>query len=398
MSSRRSIFARLDQTLLVALSLVFFVLVLLAVLRDERSEWLPFQERFQEILEENDQRTAAEELEPGIRQIWIPALDRVDRCVSCHLGYEWGASLPADLPEPLAPHPDLPFMRAHPFQDFGCTGCHGGQGFATERAAAHGDVAHWGEPLLSTGLAERYGLTRAELMQTRCNQCHRHEPETQGMDEINQAKDLFGKKKCLHCHSVDGHGGNSAPDLTYIGDKNPELVDFTYVEGRHTFFNWLIEHFIDPDVVTPDTEMPPYGFSGAQARQLALLMLSWKKLSLPPRYIPRRPPPEAAQVVRERPLPPQVPGAEVGRGLFLTHGCHTCHGVGVSTAIGPDLAGLSQRRTPAWLRQWLADPAAMLRAEPELASWPEQWGGIIMPNQNLDPTEIEELTRYLSGL
>ena len=34
----------------------------------------------------------------------------IDRCVTCHLGYDWGAVLPATLVEPLMPHPNLPYM------------------------------------------------------------------------------------------------------------------------------------------------------------------------------------------------------------------------------------------------------------------------------------------------
>ena len=39
-------------------------------------------------------------------------------------------------------------QKAMRFQEFGCTSCHGGQGFATTTAGAHGDVEHWDEPLL----------------------------------------------------------------------------------------------------------------------------------------------------------------------------------------------------------------------------------------------------------
>src|SRR5204863_8686955 len=158
------------------------------------------------------------------------------------LGYEWPGVLPPSLPEPLAPHASLPYLDAHPFGEFGCTPCHGGQGFATDEAAAHGHVEHWDEPLLGDRLAKRYGLSRADLMQVRCNGCHRRDEATPGMDLVNRGKVLFRKNKCLVCHMVEGHGGLKAPDLTYIGDKNPELFDFTHVTGRHSVFNWHLQH------------------------------------------------------------------------------------------------------------------------------------------------------------
>ena len=43
-------------------------------------------------------------------------------------------------------------------------------------------------------------------------------------------------------------------------------------------------------------------------------------------------------------------------------------------------------------------PAAMIRANPDLVKWPEQFGGIVMPNQNLSPTEISAVIAYLQKL
>jgi nitrite reductase (NO-forming) len=86
---------------------------------------------------------------------------------------------------------------------------------------------------------------------------------------------------------------------------------------------------------------------------------------------------------------------EEGRKVFQTKGCHTCHAIGKGKLIGPDLQGVSKRRQEEWLRRWLADPAAMMRADPELQEWPEEYGGIIMPNQNLATAEIQALIAYM---
>ena len=37
----------------------------------------------------------------------------------------------------------------------------------------------------------------------------------------------------------------------------------------------------------------------------------------------------------------------------------------------------------------------MMRAYPELQDWPQEYGGIIMPNQNLATTEILALIAYM---
>jgi cbb3-type cytochrome oxidase cytochrome c subunit len=93
-----------------------------------------------------------------------------------------------------------------------------------------------------------------------------------------------------------------------------------------------------------------------------------------------------------------VPGAEAGHDVFVSHGCNSCHGVGAGTVIGPDLKGVGGRRDADWLRRWLADPAAMLRAYPDLQHWPAAFGNIVMPNQNLSTTEIDALVGYLGKL
>lgn len=392
---------RFDFPALVVLSLLFFALVIAGVAREERSDWRPIQTRFRGVLEQNGQVGAARAFVPGVRQLWIPQLGRVDRCVTCHLGYEWSGTLPADLPAPLAPHPPLPYLGAHPFEEFGCTSCHAGQGFATATEAAHGHVEHWDEPLLDAALAGRYGLTAAELMQMRCNGCHRRDESTPGMETIDRGKVLFRKNKCLVCHMVEGRGGLKAPNLTYIGDKNPELFDFSHVTGPRTAFNWHVQHLTHADVVSPGTAMPDFDFEPEEARALALLLLSWRRESFPPRYLPGPPPP--AGVAEARPVPaaappPQIVGAEAGREVFVTRGCTSCHGVGSGTVIGPDLKGVGARRDADWLRHWLADPAATLRAYPSLRSWPAEYGNIVMPNQNLSSDDIEALVQYLGKL
>lgn len=279
-------FERQDFAWLVIMSLVFFVLVAIGLWREHATQWRPYQKHFRALLIQYGQRTAAQKFDVGIKQIWVPRLKLVDRCVSCHLGYDWGRVFPADLPQPLTPHPNLPFMKYHPFDKFGCTSCHGGQGWATTVAAAHQGGPGWEEPMLSTALAAKYKLTEAELMEMRCNFCHRNDVSTPGMDDINLAKKLIKRYKCLVCHTIQGQGGHSAADLTYEGDKNPELFGFTHVTGARTVFNWQYQHLIAAGKIVPHTAMPDYDMPPAQARALTLLLLSWKQLDYPPEYIP----------------------------------------------------------------------------------------------------------------
>jgi mono/diheme cytochrome c family protein len=362
-------------------------------------EWRHYAAEFRTTLRARGADDTAALVPHDVQQIWLPALGRVDRCISCHANYDSSISTLPDLPSLYQPHPDLPYMAKHPYPIFGCTACHGGQGYAVDRAGAHGEVEHWDDPLLTRRLATDYGLTRAQLMEMKCNTCHRRDDNTPGTDLINLAKEIFEKKHCTSCHGLNGKGGLSASDLTYDGDLNPESLDFSGVEGPKTSLNWQTQHFKSPQKITNRSGMPNYKLTDDQAKALALLMLSWQRISFPPEYLPaaRQRPSAVLPVVREVPYPPPATTdlSKKGRYVFTNRGCNSCHRVGGGKLIGPDLAGVTQRRNDKWLAAWLKDPAAVVANDAALQTWAREFGDIIMPNQNLDDDEINAVMAYL---
>lgn len=398
MSTVRFIRNRDFWPLLIA-SAASLLLVLAVAYREYTPEWQHYMHALRSYLKGRGAFDAAAVVPDTIQQIWLPQLDRVDRCMSCHANYDASISVLADLPPLYRPHPDLPYMTKHPSPSFGCTVCHGGQGYALDKKGAHGLVEHWDDPLLTTALANEYGLTRAQLMEIKCNTCHRRDDSTPGTDLINMAKEIFERKRCVSCHGFEGGGGLAAPDLTYDGDLNPEYLDFSSAEGPKTELNWQIQHFKNPQQLSPHSGMPNYRLNDEQAKALGLLMLSWTRISFPPQYVPptRKRPPMVQPVVREVPYPPPAttPLAQQGRYVFTNRGCNTCHRIGGGNLIGPDLAGVTQRRNDRWLTTWLKDPAAVVAKDAELQAWAHEFGDIIMPNQNLDDKEIEALIAYL---
>jgi cytochrome c2 len=212
-----------------------------------------------------------------------------------------------------------------------------------DTAAAHGEVAHWEEPLLSRALGEDYTLAgnKGALLQMNCNVCHRYDRETKGADAINLAKKLVLEKGCRACHVVNMRGGTIGPDLTYVGDKAPEQYDYGRLSGSQiTAFAWHVAHLKDPRALSPDTVMPNFNFTSNEAQSLAMLVLSWRKVEVPAEYVagaPRSDPQTPEEVEAEQRMK-SGPGA-----WFVQTGCFVCHsisslGVKSPAQIGPDLS------------------------------------------------------------
>jgi len=305
MAEKYESFEAKDFGWMVAMSILFFVLVAVGFWLEFSTDWGPYQQEFPQLLGHYGKVEDARNFRAGIKQIWIPKIGVTDRCITCHLGYEWASVLPATISEPLKPHPMNDWLAKHEFARFGCTPCHGGDGSATTLAGGHQGGRGWDDPMLSRALAAKYGLTMNEMIQMRCNFCHRHDAATPAMEEINLAKVLFKKKKCQVCHVVEGQGGVTGPDLTYEADRNPELLNFAHVQGPHTMFNWNVQHLTKASAVSPATQMPDFNMKPEESRALTLMLLSWRRLPYPPEYIPD--PELAAAAMQPSPTPTATP-------------------------------------------------------------------------------------------
>lgn len=327
-----------DSIKLYALGAVAFIVTGLLYWDNFTPEWKGYQDQFRNLVAKKFGAARAEQVQDGLQQIWAKDLNRVDRCTTCHQGMEWkGLDSAAN---PFKSHPKE-ILEKHPINQFGCTACHGGQGYATEKDEAHGFAEFWEEPLLGKKLTDTYLVKdKKALMQVNCNTCHRYDRETKGADFINLAKQLVQEKNCRACHQINGRGGTIGPDLTNVGDKSAEQYDYSRIAGKKSAFAWHVAHFQNPKSSSPDTVMPNFNFSSRDAQALALLALSWRRTNIPARFIP------GAQVV-DRPTPEEIAKEKQmleGEGaLFVKKGCFVCHAVtslGIDSAakIGPDLS------------------------------------------------------------
>jgi len=283
------------STLLISSFTVFFLLAFAAYKEDFGADWYRFQSDYKHQLLERAaserERQAAERFDVGQKQLYLPDLNRIDRCVTCHVAID-NPSM-ADAAQPLTAHPGQ-IMLDHPKEQFGCTICHSGQGRATLAADAHGHVDHWPQPMLAD-----------DRLDESCPKCHT-ERFLPGVDRYNAAMELVYEHGCFTCHKLRSRGGDIGPDITNAGEVHDA--------------EWHFKHFKDPKSVVETSEMPNENLSDEEARLLTFLMMSYVGEAIPTALLsnPKQP---GGQMELPEPLDPLALEGYVGSEF-----CVSCHG------------------------------------------------------------------------
>ena len=87
-----------------------------------------------------------------------------------------------------------------------------------------------------------------------------------------------------------------------------------------------------------------------------------------------------------------------GQRLFVSK-CSACHTVGEGDKVGPDLAGVTKRRSRVWLTRYIAEPDALLAAgDPIAAALFHQYKQMRMPNLKLGSSDVADIVLFLEGV
>ncbi|MBS1828912.1 MAG: c-type cytochrome [Acidobacteria bacterium] len=432
------------QLLLISSGGVLVLLLVAAVQENFRRDWRRIQA---------EGRGEEGPIAVQLRQVVNPSLRVQDRCVSCHVsmgpgeqGVTGGKILVAHKPV------------VHDPAEYGCTVCHGGQGSATEKDDAHGDVHFWPAPMvpveasyagcgschaaLGVPNAARYRAQVAAFERLDCLACHRVDrrggtvrPGGGGMEgpdlsrvaltgydrdwhgkhvkkysasfaEVStadqellagylatrvaagplvEAKAVFHSSGCLGCHKVSGTGGEEGPDLTRSGEKDPGQLSFAAVQEKHTFANWVAEHFRSPGAVVAESKMPPVAVEEKDIQKLTLYVLSLRRRDVPGSYLPK----DRVRAVRfgEREF------ASDGETIFTAF-CSGCHGKDGKGRRAPGMAAFPAVGNAEFLSrvsdEFLRTTIRQGRPGRRMAAWDSPSG--------LRAAEIDAVIAYLRGL
>lgn len=287
-----------------------------------------------------------------LRQIVSREIGATDRCVSCHVGMAPGES-GVEGDRIFGRHADV----VHDPASYGCTACHGGQGRATETAAAHGAVEHWPEPMLE----KRYLFAG-------CGGCHTH-LSVPNLAQLEKGKVIFEQADCLACHRVDGRGGTFRPGGAG-GQEGPDLSRAGVIGFKPTWY----EHHVEQKKKAASAPWRSAFGALSEAERGAI-----------------------DEYLRSR---VGAPGLVEAKALFHTLGCRGCHKVGgVGGDDGPDLTAVGNR-----------DPGqlgfAQVQGERTLANWLKAHfrapasvvHGSAMPELGLSERQVDQLTFYMLSL
>lgn len=323
------------------ISVLFLIIMAISPIKEHYREWRLYQSDYNEYVQDLPQRVTP--VQKGLQQIWVPELDVVDRCTTCHVGIT-NAAL-QDAPQPFRSHPEM----YHQPERFGCTPCHQGQGLATNVESSFGLSEDWEYPMFTTPFTE-----------SSCGTCH-NEKEVSHAPILNRGKELLAEYNCAGCHSITGIKKGFVPSLDGIGSKVSK--------------EWLQKWLTDPSSVSPNTKMPDFLLSTEEVELLSDFLMTFT---------------ETNEGLELDPLPEVLRGEipeslfDEGETLFRTARCISCHSINSKGGnIAVELGTVASKASKQWIYNFIKDPQKL---QP----------GITMPQYGFSENEIQAVTAYIA--
>lgn len=89
--------------------------------------------------------------------------------------------------------------------------------------------------------------------------------------------------------------------------------------------------------------------------------------------------------------------AQSGEERFKT-ACAACHTIGEGKRVGPDLKGVTERRTEEWLLKFIKSSQSVIKSgDPVAVALFNEYNKTPMPDQPLDDGQIKEILAFISG-
>jgi mono/diheme cytochrome c family protein len=327
-------------------SVVFLAVLAISPFKDFRREWKQNKRSYLRFAQGRpDTKKLLADFHPDIDQIWLPGMNVVDRCTTCHQGITQATLTDKSVPQPFRAHPLIP----HNVRDWGCTVCHRGQGPATEVAEAHESTLAWEQPLLPT-----------RFLQASCGTCHyANMPQT---PQLTRGRQLLSELNCQGCHRLPGidRPAMLGPDLTNIGTKVSRAWIYKWLKEPRTILDKDGNVTVNGYETQQEPRMPKFHLTETELRGLsAYLSVQRAKVVAPYKIDPR--------VIAAWSKNPEL--VSQGELRFRQMFCSTCHSLAVTRAgetkliggdIGPELTKVGSKVNQEWLVTWLRDPQGYL--------------------------------------
>lgn len=298
---------------------------------------------------------------PGLtHNINFTEINRVDRCVTCHVAANRPGFDGEEWKEPFRTHPRLAEFvgdsSPHPYNQFGCTVCHGGLDRATEFSrAGHSPRS---EEQRQEWIRKydwkpqqylEYPILPAGMTEAGCATCHAGGAWTPQAETQDVGRELITHMGCNGCHPINYPSytnlRKSGPDLTRIAGKTNPGWAYKWIESPRDFHptTFMPHFFYQENTETPENKR-------RQAAEIrAIVDYLWAK--------------------SDRPQYAQAPAGDPANGkrVFESVGCAGCHILDakakrddffpkINRLHGPNLVRTGSKVSRGWLYAWVKNP------------------------------------------